>query len=115
MSDRDTLAELIHAAICEDSWEHECLAWDGKCIRAAEQQLAAGVRPPAREITTAAELDALPIGSVISDGADQVLRRVVVFAGQPPGWEVTGDERPVEEVRLPATVLREPTEETSRG
>lgn len=64
MSDRDTLADVIHMAICEDSPE-ECQEWGGKCVRAARD--AAGWRPPAPEITTAEELEALAAPSVVFD------------------------------------------------
>ncbi len=107
ISDRDTLAELIHAAICEDSWEHECLAWDGKCIRAAEQQLAAGVRPPAREITDPAEL---PTGSI-------VVRDGVAYQCEGEWWSMRGTRTRWDKPHGtgPIILLYVPTEEAGRG
>ncbi|MFC4128888.1 hypothetical protein [Nocardia rhizosphaerae] len=104
MSDRDTLIELIDDTRADGHSPSE----------AADYLLDAGWRPPAREITDPAELDALLVGSVVRDSADQVLRRAVVFVGQAPAWEVTGYEVPfsVDEIRLPVTVLFDATEES---
>ncbi|MFF0546923.1 hypothetical protein ACFYTF_29210 [Nocardia thailandica] len=54
-SDRDTLADLIDKARIDGCNSTE----------EADYLLAAGVRPPARVITTAAERDALPAGCMV--------------------------------------------------
>lgn len=66
MSDRNRLAEIIHQAICEDSWA-DCLE-NGYCIGAASAALTAGWRPPPRRIDSVAGLDALPPRAVVLDG-----------------------------------------------
>ncbi len=61
MSARDDLAALINDT--EDQWAWE--EGDGSVEAMAGAILAAGWRPPARTVTTAAELDALPKGTVV--------------------------------------------------
>ncbi|TLF96789.1 hypothetical protein FEK35_27240 [Nocardia cyriacigeorgica] len=65
-SDRETLADLIF-------WEFDRDKTEPDDIAAAI--LAAGWRPPAREITDPADLDALPVGSIVlADGQAWTLR-----------------------------------------
>lgn len=105
MSDRDTLADLIENALYgPETVEH--------ATNAARIVLAAGWRPPAREITALDELLDLPVGTIVRSRAGTIacrfdLRRGVVF----------GDDRPFEWARLalPATVIPVPTEEADRG
>ncbi len=90
-SDRDTLAAVIlgsglnldrgpyvetwpedereyHRRPDWPSFEHRAYAMqEYRREKLANDFLAAGVRPPAREITTAAEADALPVGSILRD------------------------------------------------
>ena len=63
---RDELAGVIHAEICEESLE-DCLDpdWRGKCSRAADVLLPAGWSKP-RTVNSMADLDALPVESVIA-------------------------------------------------
>lgn len=78
----------------------------------AEHALAAGYRKP-RTITTAEELDTLPVGSVVLDRTGDVARR---FSG---GWRTTVMEPDgsawlsacMEDADLPAKVLHEPEAE----
>lgn len=59
-----SVAEAIHAAICEESLrDHLDPGWPGRCVKAADTVLAA-LFP---QVSTEAELNALPIGSVIVD------------------------------------------------
>ncbi|MBF6213729.1 hypothetical protein IU487_22185 [Nocardia puris] len=68
-SDRDTLAEAVNAAI--ESWPNR--AWlvlpgptdIGSELAGHFAKELAGWRPPAHVITTAAEADALPIGTIL--------------------------------------------------
>ncbi len=90
MSDRDTLAAVIlgsglnldrgpyvetwpederehHRRPDWPSFEHRANAMqEYRREKLANDFLAAGVRPPAREITTAAEADALPVGTILA-------------------------------------------------
>lgn len=68
-SDRDTLAGLIaqeldfHYSIDSDN----CEAIEAGIAAGCTAALAAGWRPPAREITTAGELEKLPMDSIVVD------------------------------------------------
>lgn len=60
-----SIAEEIHAAICEESLsDHLDPEWPGRCVKAAN----AAVSVLFPQVSTRAELDALPAGSVIVDG-----------------------------------------------
>lgn len=79
-------------------------------IAAARRVLAAGYRKP-RTITTAEELDALAVGSIVLDCTGDAARK---FRG---GWRTTVAEPDgtawlsghMEDADMPATVLHEPT------
>ncbi len=58
----NALAESIHSSICETSLA-DCLAYRGRCVKAAEAALAQ-LFPT---VNSAEGLDALPSGSVITD------------------------------------------------
>lgn len=108
MSDRDTLAELIDT--------HSFQA-PGYSADAAEAVIAAGWRPPAREITTIEERDALPVGSIVVDFFEAGCTRI---SAEPPyGWVRVSSALPMGRQygvpHLPATVLYVPTEEAPRG
>lgn len=110
---RDQLAAIIHAAVCYDGWE-ECREYEGRCIRAAEQQLERGVRPPARVIEAAEECAALPVGTIVLDkfgaGCTRVHRDPLI------GWVRASSAlrsrmgHQQHAPWLPATVLYEPEE-----
>jgi hypothetical protein len=103
MSDRNELARVIHSRICEESLSG-CLEYRGRCVKAAESATAAGYRKP-RTVTTAEELDALPVGSVLLDPIGISLHKNAFT-----GWCASngGKEIPLEMLAvdgLPATVL----------
>lgn len=64
MNVQEQLAGPIHAAICYDGWE-ECVEEFGRCMKAAEAQIAKGIRPPADRITNEEQLSLLPVSAVI--------------------------------------------------
>ncbi|WP_280470978.1 hypothetical protein [Nocardia cyriacigeorgica] len=111
-SPRDHLADLLAA-------RQRCCRSSGRALADAAAILAAGWRPPTCEITDPAELEALPVGSVILAGtwAMQSVRaddsgRVI--------WRIAGNGAQrwsAELIRLhrSATVLHVPTEEAGRG
>ena len=105
MSERDELADILEAIDGSDYMD------------LADAILAAGYRKP-RTITTAKELDALPVGSVVrtSGDEDQFDPRVATkaafwhnesewFVADDSEWCLSSDELD----DLPATVLYEPT------
>ncbi|TDP29794.1 hypothetical protein [Nocardia ignorata] len=104
MSDRDTLADILRRIVGIDL----CAAREG-----AERIVRAGWRPPAREITDRAELDALPVGSIVVDFFEAGCTRI---STEPPyGWVRASSAltmgRQYGVPHLPATVLYVPTEE----
>lgn len=74
----------------------------------AEGAIAAGYGKP-RTITTVAELDALPVGSVVMDNREYVGHKA--RNNELPNWEVTLHKfsKETTALDLPATVLYEPT------
>ncbi|MGW0637396.1 hypothetical protein [Nocardia salmonicida] len=128
MSDRDDLAELI-ADYTADSEKRD----------AADAVIAAGWRPPARKIETAAELDELQpadallesgkgerndLAAVIRDSRGNVFARDMhnleeeVAHGRPAGWWETGtgrDDRDSTTMTFPVTVLLVPAAEVNCG
>lgn len=76
--ERDELAQVIHSRICEESLD-DCLEWRGKCVKAAEETLAAGYSRP-RQVTTVEELRALPLPAIIDSPAGGPAR-VEYYAG----------------------------------
>ena len=109
MNERDELAQTIHSCICEESL-NDCLEWRGKCLKAAEEALAAGYRRP-RTISTVEELDALPGASVVKDALTQVFEKqeAGVWHDGPHDWlAFDGKFWDVDAIHLPATVLHEP-------
>lgn len=108
MSERDELAEII-----QDCGEYIPGSHADDYVspnKAADAILAAGYRKP-RIITTAEELDALPVGSVVldNDGYGEVYQKA---ARRPAGikWYETGYAIHWDslELNLPATVLYSP-------
>lgn len=104
MSDRDTLAKLI--------LDDEEVGMTPLAI--ADDLIERGWRTPAREITTVAEADALPIGSMVVDvfaagctriGADPVFGWVRATSALKSGRQYGSPH-------LPATVVYVPTEES---
>jgi hypothetical protein len=84
-------------------------------IDLADELLAAGYRKP-RTITTAEELDALPIWSVVRDGDGWVWEACSrTWAGENPKLTWDGPEwgDRSEDIALPATVLYEPEQAVS--
>lgn len=78
-------------------------------VRAALDSLTADGTPTAPrtgEITTAAELDALPIGSVVLSDPCWPSQKVDTWAGI--AWSLVGDPRPRQHPPLPATILFRP-------
>ena len=69
----------------------------------AQGILDAGYRKP-RTITTAEELDALPVGSVVLDADNVACQRMKL----PELWESGGELITTKLIPLPATVLHEP-------
>jgi hypothetical protein len=115
-SERETLSDLIFWAFDGDASEPYQLAG---------ALLEKGVRLPARVITDPAELDTLPGRSIVVGhrgkfGTAYQLTSYVGFA-QKPMWagpydvEKRSTSREVIEREGGVTVLREPTEEGSRG
>ncbi|MEU3011087.1 hypothetical protein [Nocardia asteroides] len=115
-SDRETLAEIIDAA----SFQAPSYSAD-----AADAVIAAGWRPPAREITDPAELDKLPGRSIVvghrgRHGTAYQLTSYDGFAqtpmwGSPYDFEGRSTSRGVIEREGCVTVLHVPAEEESRG
>ncbi|MFC4373307.1 hypothetical protein ACFO5K_04260 [Nocardia halotolerans] len=110
MSDRDTLAVLIAENRTESS--DDLARW----------LLAHGVRPPAREITDPAELDALPYGSVVLPKRCDPFKRKTL----PEGLRWTGESFPdgltseqllrhYNALGCTITILYVPTEEVGHG
>lgn len=104
MSDRDTLTEIINAASFQAPSYSAC---------AADAVIAAGWRPPAREITTVEERDALPVGSIVVDFFEAGCTRI---STEPPyGWVRVSSAltmgRQYGVPHLPVTVVYVPTEE----
>jgi hypothetical protein len=100
---RDELAKVIISAYGEDS-EAECPCEQD--LDLADAILAAGYRKP-RTVTTAEELDALPVGSVILDPAGLSLHKTEFT-----GWRASNGVKNIgpamlEQEALPATVLHE--------
>jgi hypothetical protein len=122
MSDRDDLAELLGSllvsqqqnqdwyvsrssgdTLCLDGW------FDPKALAGAV--LDAGLRPPARSIGTAKELDALPIGSLVMDSPypeGEVYQRTSDGYWAEPGFHGVCTTRALS---LPVTVLWQPEQE----
>ena len=84
MSERDELATVIHRRICEESLS-ECLEDEGYCVKAASEVLAAGYSKP-RTITTVAELEALPSGSIIRDDLGFAWQKYNKPISDKPAW-----------------------------
>lgn len=82
-SDRDTLADLIYRVGCYDN--------EDAATAAADRLIAAGVRPPARVIETAEDLDALPAGAVVAHTPCPDDRGCVWQSGTGGFWFVPGD------------------------
>jgi hypothetical protein len=111
MSDIDDLAEL-----CADAFSGADLAYN-EHHKLAEEIIAAGFHRN-RTITTAEELDALAVGTVVVEG-DHATPDEVVFGGLttmpgvfhrfPDGWHVVAGDG-ARQVPLPATVLWKPEE-----
>ena len=111
MSDIDDLAEIIrHGMVSAEEWgmDHRDIAAD---------IIAAGFHRD-RTITTAEELDALPVGTVVVEGDHATPDEVValglatmpgVFHRFPDGWHVVSGCG-ARQVPLPATVLWNPEE-----
>lgn len=107
-SDRDTLTDLIDDTRADGHSPREAAAY----------LLDAGWRPPAREITTAAQADALPYGSVVMpEHCDPFKRKT-----HPEGLRWVGESFPegltseqllrhYSALNCPITVLFIPTEE----
>ncbi|TDP29839.1 hypothetical protein [Nocardia ignorata] len=107
MSDRDLLADMLSDCLHDGT----APAWT------AETLLTRGIRLPAREITTAAELDALPVGSIVADREGDPWKALSIhgarrwrgpFLGNYETGRFVDDWGPV-------TVLYVPTEEADRG
>ncbi|WP_341394047.1 hypothetical protein [Arthrobacter sp. G119Y2] len=106
MSARDELArDLKSIEATQTSLEHTLSfhAWT------AEALIAKGYRKP-RTITTVEELDALPRGSVIRDGDEELMEKTDI------GWccWVYLEGFLSSELALPATVIHEPETEATR-
>lgn len=102
MSERDELAAKVQqASTVVGRGIAKVTAW-----AIANAILAAGYRRP-REVTTAAELDALPVGSVVRSSAGTIACKCEATRGV-----VFGDDRSFPWLKLatPATVLHEPEE-----
>lgn len=102
MTARDELAAVIVAAYGEGNEECPCV----QDFDVADAILAAGYRKP-RTITTAEELDALPLGSVILDQVGLSLHRNAFT-----GWCSSNGAKEIPmdmlmQEALPATVLHE--------
>lgn len=105
-SDRDTLVELILP-----------IDWSGGSAGSiADAVIGVGWRPPVREITTAAELDELPVYTIGTVGEGVAAQR------WPDGWNVNGqraDERSGSDELIeecgPVTIVYVPMEEANRG
>jgi hypothetical protein len=106
MSARDELAEIIQdcGEYIPGSHADDYVSPD----KAADAILAAGYSKP-RTITTAEELDALPVMSVVLDRLDICYRLYRDTAYREPVWCVVGETSPSSpHAWLPATVLYEP-------
>jgi hypothetical protein len=103
MDDRDQLWQLMFDHI--DYWDHSHDA-------AVDAILAEGWRPPAREITTPAERDALPVGTLVRSDDGFVAVRVNAHSGEVPG---RSSRYPWDCIVLPVTAVYVPTEEADRG
>ncbi|WP_410875712.1 hypothetical protein [Nocardia sp. A7] len=130
MNDRDALIGIIEACTPRPVPESR---------KMATNILAAGWRPPARMISTAAELDELQsaaalldsgrgerseLAAVIRDARGFVYSRDMhnleeeVVHGRPAGWWEAGtsrDDRDSTTMTFPVTVLLDPTEEADHG
>lgn len=85
---RDQLADILYkqGAYCGNcDYESRCQECDRVLEGYAAAVLGAGFRPPARVITDAAELDALPLGSVCRT---EILGGDVWWRVSDEGWEV---------------------------
>lgn len=135
-SDRDTLAALPGMVVHDDELHHaidQSLAglytdWglsEGLpapvtvAVHIERDLRAAGWRPPAQEITTAAELDALPRGSAVRTRNGRVWQREIASGVEwwpaQAGW-THGAMTSARLIEMgPVTVVYVPTEEGNRG
>jgi len=102
MSDREELFQIIWDGAVDD--RHP------KVWALVHAILAAGFRKP-HKVTTAEELDALGVGSVVRDGEGMVFERDYVNTnpGDTSWWLETGSSRDYQTstITLPATVIYE--------
>lgn len=119
MTARDDLAQIVRDATIE--YFREDLPEDGRdeTDTIVDALIAAGYSRP-RIVSTVEELEALESDSVVMEAPDQFGNRGAVYeAADPMGWEhkwMWGDEQtsPSGALRLPVTVLFEPTEKETR-
>lgn len=112
-SDRDTLAELID--------QHPTIP-SRYAPQIADRVIAAGWRPPAREITTAGELDALPYGAIVLAKYSKPFKLTTmpvgyrwVAEGCSDGWTSQRLFDHYTAAHCPLILLYVPTEEAGRG
>lgn len=67
-------------------------------------------------VSSVEELDALPVGSVVRGGEDDLIGEKIRFSPYLPHWCTTGEEEEADKRDLlPARVLYLPTEELTNG
>jgi len=131
VSERERLLDLINATVKDDPYEGwNVREWDPKNPRDLDEQitdaiLAAGFGDVARTVSSVAEMDALPVGSIVKGAADGE----VVVGRKPHGnnfpnavngfWEVVGSELGTDAESIlwdgPALVLYVPSTTNTNG
>lgn len=115
MSERDELARIVYEIepwSSGTSYDAKPLLWSeldeddqANYLPHADAILASGYRKP-RTITTAEELDALPIGAIALDSAEWLFRKQIDFRYVAAG---SGGLYSAAAIDFPATVLYEPS------
>lgn len=108
-NERDELAGVIHDSLYPGAYREDRMTWPQGIFVEADAILAAGYKKP-RTITTAEELDALPVGSVILDPIGLSLHK-----NEFTGWRASNGAKDItaemlQREALPATVLYTPEE-----
>ena len=106
MNARDELAQVINSA--DDAWDKVVAPSVEWAQDMADAVLAAGYSKP-RTITTAEELDALPVGSVVRTDFGCTVEKDCDFGSGKEFWSNVGseDRRNSGHIALPATVIHE--------
>ena len=106
MNAREELAAVIHDSLYPGAYREDRMTWPQGIYVEADAILAAGYSKP-RTITTAEELDALPVGSVVRTDFGCTVEKDCDFGSGKEFWSNVGseDRRNSGHIALPATLI----------